>query len=75
MTTETMKIKVLYPSKNYFLYNAEAKTISDKVFLGIDANEDDWQEITADEKEALEKEWRKEAEKIIESEEKMHNVI
>ena len=70
MTTETMKIKVLYPSENYFLYNAEAKIISDKVFLGKEANESDWQEITADEKEALEKEWRKEAEEeIIESEE------
>lgn len=62
MTTETMKIKVLYPSENHFLYNAEAKTISDKVFLGIDANESDWQEITLSEKERLEEEWKKEVE-------------
>ena len=61
MTTETMKIKVLYPSENDFLYNAEAKTISDKVFLGKNANEGDWQEITLSEKERLEEEWRKEA--------------
>lgn len=62
MTTETMKIKVLYPSENHFLYNAEAKTISDKVFLGKNANESDWQEITVSEKERLEEEWRKEVE-------------
>lgn len=64
MTTETMKIKVLYPSENHFLYNAEAKTISDKVFLGKDANESGWQEITLDEKERLEEEWEKEAEEM-----------
>lgn len=62
MTTETMKIKVLYPSENHFLYNAEAKTISDKVFLGKDANESNWQEITLSEKERLEEEWKKEVE-------------
>ena len=64
MKTEKMEIKVLYPSENHFLYNAEAKTISDKVFLGKDANESDWQEITLDEKERLEEEWKKEAEEM-----------
>ena len=64
MTTDTMKIKVLYPSENQFLYNAEARTISDKVFLGKDANEGDWQEITLSEKERLEEEWEKEAEEM-----------
>ena len=64
MTTETINIKVLYPSENHFLYNAEAKTISDKVFLGKDANEGDWQEITLSEKERLEEEWRKEAKEM-----------
>lgn len=64
MTTETMKIKVLYPSENHFLYNAEAKTISDKVFLAKDANESDWQEITLNEKEILEEEWEKEAKEM-----------
>ena len=64
MTTERMKIKVLYPSEDHFLYNAEARTISDKVFLGKDASEGDWQEITLSEKERLEEEWRKEAEEM-----------
>ena len=64
MTTETMKIKVLYPSENHFLYNAEARTISNKVFLGKDANESDWQEITLSEKERLEEEWEKEAKEM-----------
>ena len=62
MTSETMGIKILYPSENHFLYNAEAKTISDNVYLGKDANEGDWQEITLSEKGRLEEEWRKEAE-------------
>ena len=64
MTTETINIKVLYPSENHFLYNAEAKTISDKVFRGKDANEGDWQEITLSEKERLEEEWEKEAKEL-----------
>lgn len=64
MTTETMRIKVLYPSENHFLYNAEARTISDKVFLGKDANESDWQEITLGEKKRLEEEWEKEAKEM-----------
>ena len=64
MITETMKIKILIPSEYHFLYNAEAKTISDKVFLGKDANEGDWQEITLSEKERLEEEWEKEAKEM-----------
>ena len=66
MITETMEIKVLYPSENHFLYNAEAKTISDKVFLGKDANADYWQEITLSEKERLEEEWEKKQKKLLE---------
>ena len=64
MIAATMKIKVLYPSENHFLYNAEARTISNKVFLGKDANESDWQEITLSEKERLEEEWEKEAKEM-----------
>ena len=56
MTSETMGIKILYPSENHFLYNAEAKTISDKVYHSKDANEGDRQEITLGEKERLEEE-------------------
>lgn len=64
MTTKIMEIKVLYPSENHYLYNAEAKTTTDKVFLGKDANKSDWQEITLNEKERLEEEWEKEAKEM-----------
>ena len=63
MTTETMQINVLVPSDNHFLVNENEKVISEKVFLGKEANADDWREITAEEKEALEKEWEKEINK------------
>ena len=63
MTTETMQINVLIPSENHFLVNENEKVISEKVFLGKEANADDWREITAEEKETLEKEWEKEINK------------
>ena len=38
----------------------ETRAISDKVFLGINANADDWQEITAEDKARIEAEWEAE---------------
>ena len=63
MKTETMQISIIIPSENYFLYNEKEKVISDKVFLGKESNAEDWQEITLEEKETLEKEWEKEFDK------------
>lgn len=59
MKTETMQIRILIPSENHYLVNKKEKIISDKVFIGKEANADDWQEITADEKESLEEKWEK----------------
>lgn len=59
---ETIKeIRVLTPEEGKYLCNHEAKSISDKVYLGKDADASAWVEITAEEKETLEKQWEEEA--------------
>ena len=59
---ETIKeIRVLTPDKGKYLCNHEAKTVSEKVYLGKDADASVWIEISAEEKEALEKQWEDEA--------------
>ena len=57
MKIETYEQRILIPELGYWLYNAEAKVISDKVYLGKNANPADWVEISEDRKEELEKEW------------------
>ena len=49
MIIQSYEQRVLIPENGKFLYNAEAQVISDKVFLGINANADDWQENTEEE--------------------------
>ena len=49
MIIQSYEQRVLIPENGKFLYNAEAQVISDKVFLGINANADEWQEITEEE--------------------------
>lgn len=53
MKTETMQIKILIPSENHFLFNEKEKIISEKVFIGKEANADDWQEITEEERQEI----------------------
>lgn len=62
MTVQTYEQRILIPEPNKYLYNANAKVISDKVYLGKDADASEWVEITQEEKEALEKEWEEEME-------------
>lgn len=57
MTTESFTQRILTPDEGKYLYNEEAKLISEKVYLGKDADEAEWVEITEDEKERLETEW------------------
>lgn len=57
MTVQTYEQRILIPEENKWLYNESAKVISDKVYLGKDADASEWVEITQEEKEALEKEW------------------
>ena len=62
MKIQTYEQRILIPEEGHFLVNHTAKTISDKVFLGINADASEWAEITAEEKEALEKQWEEEIE-------------
>ena len=56
MKIETYEQRILIPETDHWLYNAEADVISDKVYLGKEANASDWVEITQEEKENIEKE-------------------
>lgn len=57
MTKETFTQRILIPDSGKWLYNESEKVISDKVYLGKDAEESAWREITAEEKERLEADW------------------
>lgn len=47
-------IRILTPSDGMWLYNSDAQTFSQKVYLGVNANAEDWVEITEEEKIELE---------------------
>lgn len=55
MIIQSYEQRILIPENGKFLYNAEAQVISDKVFLGINANADDWKEITKEEYDEIQK--------------------
>ena len=57
MTKETYEQRILTADEGKNLYNESAKSISDKVYLGKEADESEWVEITEQEKERLEAEW------------------
>lgn len=57
MKIETYEQRILIPDEGHWLYNAEAQVISDKVYLGKNADALAWVEITDAEKEVIEKEW------------------
>lgn len=57
MKVETYEQRILTPEEGKYLYNESAKVISDKVYLGKEADASEWVEITTEEKEALEAEW------------------
>ena len=56
MRVLTYEQRVLIPDENKYLYNENEQVISDKVFLGINANEEEWVEISEEEKQEIEKE-------------------
>jgi hypothetical protein len=60
MKVETYEQRILTPEEGKYLYNESAKVISDKVYLGKEADASEWVEITSEEKEALEREWEEE---------------
>lgn len=49
--------RVLTPDENMWLYNESQRVISDKVYLGVQADESEWTEITDDRKQELEALW------------------
>ena len=57
MKVETYEQRILLPEEGKYLYNENAKVISDKVYLGKEADVSTWVEITSEEKEALEREF------------------
>lgn len=60
MTKETYTQRILIPDEGKYLYNENAKSISEEVYLGREADETEWTEITEAEKERLEAEWAEE---------------
>lgn len=56
MTTETYEQRVLIPDSGKYLYNAKDKIVSDRVYLGKNAEQSDWKEITQEQKAAMETE-------------------
>ena len=57
MTKETFIQVILIADENLWLVNETARTFSKKVYLGKEADENQWREITEQEKERLEAEW------------------
>ena len=53
-------IRVITPDENMWLCNENDRVISDKVYLGVNANETMWKDITETEKARLEALWNEE---------------
>lgn len=62
MKIETYEQKVLIPDENKYLYNETAQVISDKVYLGINADENEWIEISEEQKQEIESKLNEELE-------------
>lgn len=62
MQVLTYEQRVLIPDADKWLYNSNAKVISDKVYLGKNADPSEWTEITTEEKDELESKWNSEIE-------------
>lgn len=62
MKIQTYEQRILIPEDGKLLVNHNAKVASDKVFLGINADASEWIEVTAEEAEALQKQWEAEME-------------
>ena len=61
MKLETINgIRVITPNADMWLCNEEQRVISDKVYLGVNADENDWHDITETEKARLEALWNAE---------------
>lgn len=62
MKLETINgIRVITPETDMWLCNEEQQVISDKVYLGVNADETMWKDITEEGKESLEALWNEES--------------
>lgn len=67
MQIETYEQRILIPEDGKWLYNATADVVSDKVYLGKEADASEWVEITEDEKRKIEEEQLKKADAMHEA--------
>ncbi len=49
--------RVFTPDNGLWLLNANDRVISNKVYLGVNADSSQWQEITEEEKQSIESTW------------------
>ena len=54
MKIDIYEQRILTPEEGHWLYNAEAGVVSDKVYLGKEADINAWTEITDEEKNRIE---------------------
>ena len=57
MQMQAYQQRILLPAEGKWLYQETTRVISDKVYLGIQADEAQWVEITEEEKKNLESLW------------------
>lgn len=53
MIIESFEQRILKATKGHYLYNQEANSITDIVWLGKEADASEWVEITAEEREKI----------------------
>lgn len=64
MKIEVYEQRVLIPEQGKYLYNETVQVISDKVYLGINADEKEWTEISEDKKLEIENKLKEEIETL-----------
>lgn len=64
MQIEVYEQRILIPEEGKWLYNATDNVISDKVYLGINADASAWVEVTEEEKQKIEAEYEASMEAI-----------
>lgn len=60
MNVENGKFKIITPTEGMWLCNKKAKTFSQKVYMALETNHSQWEEISETEKIKLEAEWETE---------------
>ena len=53
MQIQVYQQRIILPDEGKWLYSATANVVSDKVYLGKEADASEWSEITEEEKQAI----------------------